>query len=310
MADPRDLPFPALRGGAVITVGTFDGVHAGHRDILTALARRARAESLPSVLVTFRPHPLAVVNPLAAPRLLTAGREQMEALAGECAPEYVIVVPFTPTLASFGAEQFVRELLIERYRMRSLVIGYDHGLGRGREGNVASLVALGDRLGFPVEVVPARIGAEGLPISSTSIRRAVAYGDLRAAAAALGRPYSVQGRVIRGDDRGKSLGYPTLNLEIPAEKLLPPEGVYAIRVRSAAGAFGGMMNLGGRPTFGDASLSLEAHLFDASGDWYGLDVTLEFVLRIRDVMRFSGAEALIAQLGRDAESAHRALTQA
>src|ERR1043166_4936520 len=161
MRDREDVALPMLRDGSVVTVGAFDGVHTGHHDVLQALERQAQARRLPSVVVTFRPHPLAVVNPSAAPRRLTPGAEQIEALARDYAPPYAVLLPFTATLASFSAERFVREILIERYGMRSLVIGYDHGLGRGREGNAATLTALGQTLGFDVEHVPARSGPDG-----------------------------------------------------------------------------------------------------------------------------------------------------
>lgn len=309
MPDNDELALPALAGGSAVTVGAFDGVHSGHHDVLAALDRKARALAVPSVLVTFHPHPLAVVNPSAAPRLLTPGDERGEALAGDVAPGYTVVIPFTAALAGFAAERFVRERLLRAYRMRSLVIGYDHGLGRGRAGDAATLVAMGRTLGFDVEVVPPRIGLDGLPISSTAIRRAIAYGDLAAARAALGRRYSVRGRVVPGANRGRSLGFPTINLRIAAEKLLPPDGVYAVRVSSVDGEHGAMMHLGGRPTFGESERSLEAHVFDVAGDWYGRDVALEFVRRMRDVLRFESVEALTAQLRDDAVQARAALTQ-
>jgi riboflavin kinase/FMN adenylyltransferase len=307
--DMPDLALPALRGGAVVTVGTFDGIHLGHRDILAALAKRGHERSLPTVLITFQPHPLAVLNPPAAPRLLTPGAEQLEAVAGSPAPDYVVLVPFTRTLSTFSAERFVRELLITRFQMSSLVVGYDHGLGRGREGDADALARLGRKLGFSVDVVPERT-ENGGPISSTAIRRAVAYGDLPAAQAALGRSYSVAGTVERGANRGTGLGFPTINVAAHPDKLLPADGVYAVRAWSASGTFGGMLNLGGRPTFGDSTRSIEAHLFGASGDWYGRQVTVEFVSRLRDVIRFSGPDALVAQLERDVISAQAALTQA
>lgn len=293
--------------GTVLTVGTFDGVHRGHQDVLARLAQRARAAGLRSLLVTFDPHPLEVVNPDAAPHLLTPGRERLAALA-ESGLDYVAVVPFTRTLASYEAAQFVDLVLRDRLRMRELLIGHDHGFGRGRAGGVPVLQALGAVRGFAVEVVEPVSAGDGHPVSSTAIRRAVAGGDLQRAAQALGRPYGATGRVVHGEQRGRLLGYPTINVELPSSrKLLPPEGVYAVRVQGRPGAFGGMLNLGPRPTFGDTARSLEAHLFDAGGDWYGEAVQVEFVARLRDTRRFDGVEALVAQLGRDAQQARRAL---
>lgn len=301
--------FPQFDHGSVITIGTFDGVHLGHREILADLADRAAQRSMPAAVVTFTPHPLAIVNPAAAPKLLTPGDERLTALAAAGAPEHVVVIPFTAALATQTAEQFV-DMLVDRFVMRELVVGYDHGLGRGRQGDVSVLKQLGTTRGFSVHVVEAKMDTRGTAISSTAIRRAVAYGDLGVARAMLGRPYDLMGKVVQGSARGRSIGIPTINLEIPREKLLPPDGVYAVRVNSSKGGFGGMMNLGGRPTFGEAERVPEIHMFGASGDWYGAEVSVEFVSRIRDTVRFSGVEALVQQLNRDAESARVALTQA
>jgi riboflavin kinase / FMN adenylyltransferase len=294
--------------GSVLTVGTFDGVHLGHRDLLARVAARARQTGLHPLLVTFEPHPLEVVNPAAAPPLLTVGPEKLEVLAESEVP-HVAVLPFTPALAAYSAEQYVRLVLRGRFGMRELLIGYDHGFGRGREGDVDVLRALGARLGFRVEVVPAVATEDGRTISSTSIRSAVAGGDLERAALALGRPYALGGRVVRGEQRGRRLGFPTLNVAPPSpRKLLPPDGVYAVRVQTPHGAFGGMLNLGGRPTFGEHARAIEAHLFDADGDWYGADVRVEFIARLRETVRFADADALRAQLRRDEEAARLALT--
>ena len=293
--------------GTVLTVGTFDGVHRGHQDVLARLAARARERGLRSLLVTFEPHPLEVVNPDAAPPLLTPGREKLAALA-ESGVDYVAVVPFTRALASYEASQFVDLVLRERLRMRELFIGHDHGFGRGRAGDVRVLQALGAERGFDVDLVEPVSAPGGHPVSSTAIRRAVAGGDLQRAALALGRPYTATGTVVHGEKRGRLLGFPTLNVSLPSpRKLLPPEGVYAVRVYTPIGAYGGMLNLGPRPTFGDPSRSLEAHLFDVEGDWYGQTVQVEFAARLRDTRHFDGVEALTTQLLRDALHARRAL---
>lgn len=305
---PNTASLPG-RSAAVITVGTFDGVHLGHRDLLRRVVARARERGLRSVVVTFHPHPLEVVNPTAAPLLLTVGEEKVEMLV-DTGVDYVVVLPFTPTLASYSAPHFVRELLVRRYRLAELWIGYDHGLGRGREGDLKLLRELGVRTGFSVDVVAPVVADDGAPISSTAIRRAIAYGELDRAALSLGRPYSFRGEVVRGAGRGRTLGYPTLNIAVPSDrKLFPPEGVYAVRAQTAGGIFGGMMNLGPRPTFGEVALTREVHLFDVAGDWYGQGVSVEFVSRLRDVMTFSGKGALEEQLARDARGARCALTE-
>ena len=292
----------------IVTVGTFDGIHRGHRDVLDRLVARGKSLGLRSVLVTFEPHPLEVVNPAAAPLLLTVGEEKREVLA-ESAIDYLAVVPFTPTLARYGAQDFVMRVLRDRFSMQHLLMGYDHGFGRNREGDVEVLQALGAREGFGVEVVPPVSIGDGRPISSTSIRRAIAGGDLERAAHALGRPYALGGRVVPGAARGRGLGFPTVNLAPPSlRKLLPPQGVYAVRVQTPGGAHGGMLNLGPRPTFGDPSVGIEAHLFDASGDWYGAWVRVDFITRLRDTRKFANAAALVEQLRRDEDDARRALS--
>jgi riboflavin kinase/FMN adenylyltransferase len=307
----EDSGLPPDTPGTVLTVGTFDGIHRGHLDILRTVASRADGSGLRSVLVTFDPHPLEVVNPPAAPPLLTVGVEKSEIVA-ESGVAFLAVLPFDRQLASYSAEQFVDEVLRQRFLMKELVIGYDHGFGRGREGNVDTLRALGRDRGFLVHVIaPVSVsdGGSPRPASSTLIRRAVAGGDLDTAARELGRRYSVTGTVRPGDSRGRLLGFPTINLGRPhPRKLLPPEGVYAVLVHTPRGPFGGMMNLGTRPTFGDTTVTLEAHLFDADVELYGATVKLEFVARLRDVRRFPSPDALVAQLRTDESHARRALT--
>ncbi len=292
-----------------MTVGTFDGVHRGHHLVLERTADAARDAELASVAITFDPHPLDVVNPSAAPPLLTLHDERLELLA-QTTLDYVAVLPFTPELAAKSPEEFVREVLIERFAMKSLYIGHDHGFGRGRAGDVESLRMIGSRLGFPVTAIDAVRGSDGMPISSTGIRRALAHGDLARAHDGLGRRYSFSGAVGRGEGRGKDLGFPTLNVEVASRrKLLPPHGVYAVQLSSPRGAFGGMMNLGPRPTFGDDRVGLEVHAFDATGDWYGVHVKVEFVGRLRETRKFSGPDALVAQLRKDATDARALLAQ-
>lgn len=309
MSERVDTPaFPRLADGAVITVGTFDGVHLGHRDLLSRVAERAARRALPALLVTFDPHPLEVVNPSAAPLLLTTSAEKLQVVA-ETGLDYAVVVPFTRTLASLDPSAFVERVLLDRYCVRELLIGHDHGFGRGRAGDIHMLRELGRRHDFAVDVVDA-VGVNGVPVSSSAIRRAVSYGDLDAAANMLGRRYAFSGRVIRGNERGRLLGFPTLNIALTsARKLLPPAGVYAVLLQSGRGSFGGMMNLGPRPTFGDSTLSLEVHLFDTVGDWYDTTVRVEFVERLRDVARFESPDALVAQLRADERAARAALTQ-
>jgi riboflavin kinase/FMN adenylyltransferase len=227
----------------------------------------------------------------------------------QSAVDHVEFLAFTHDLALYPPERFVRDVLERRFTMAALVIGYDHGFGRGRSGDVELLRRIGREDGFDVDVVAA-VMMDGHPVSSTLIRRAVAGGDLDTARRGLGRWYSASGRVVRGAGRGKQLGVPTINLAPPdTRKLLPPEGVYAARVAWRGGRRGAMLNLGPRPTFGEASRTLEAHLFEFVGDLEGETVSVEFLRRLRDVRRFATVDDLVAQLGRDREDALRALTE-
>jgi len=302
--------FSACEGGSVVTLGAFDGVHRGHQQILARVLDRARSAGLPAVVITFRPHPLAVLKPDAAPDLLTPGDEQLVALAAQ-GIEHTVLLDFTPDVAALDAESFVQRVLIGRCRMRELVIGYNHKLGRGRHGDAAALSAMGERIGFQVHVVPATLAADGTVVSSTAVREALRQGELAHVAELLGRPYEVRGKVVPGHQRGRVLGYPTMNV-VPddAKKLLPPDGVYAVRATTPAGEFGGMMNVGGRPTFGELERTVEVHLFDSGGAPYGACVSVSVIHRLRSVMRFDGVEALVAQLAEDAGAARIALTQA
>jgi riboflavin kinase/FMN adenylyltransferase len=297
---------PLIEDGAVVTVGTFDGMHRGHRDVLARVVEAAQAAGRPSVVVTFDPHPLEIVRPASAPRLLTTHAEKLELFA-LCGVSYVVVVPFTAALAAYEADTFVDDVLMARYAMRELLVGHDHGFGRGRMGDIEVLQSLAVSRGFGITVLQPVHAADGQPISSTGIRRAIASGDLDAARAGLGRPYALAGTVVGGDQRGRLLGYPTINLAPPdPRKLLPPDGVYAVQVQTPTGSHAGMLNIGGQPTFGSDARRIEAHLFDAAGDWYEAPVRIDFVARLRDVQRFDGPEALRSQLADD-ETAARAI---
>ena len=294
--------------GTVVTVGSFDGVHRGHQVVLADVARRARGRGLASLLVTFEPHPLEVVNPAAAPRLLTTLEEKRELLA-QLDLDRLAVLPFTRELARLEAVAFISEILLARFGMRELVLGYDHGFGRGRAGDVDLARQLGRERGFAVDVIDA-VTDDGQPISSTLIRTALAHGNLAAAERWLGRPHTVRAVVERGEGHGRGHGVPTLNLAPPPRKVLPPDGVYAVWVWWRGERHGGMMNQGPRPTFGRVERALEIHLFDFAGDLYGESVQVQWVRRLRDVQAFSSRDALVAQLARDRQAARDSLNLA
>jgi len=296
--------------GSVVTCGSFDGVHRGHQAVLAEIVRRGQVGGRESVVVTFEPHPLTVVNPPAAPRLLTT-LEEKRALLDATGVSRVAVLPFTPALSQLEPDEFVA-MLRTQYGMQELVLGHDHGFGRGRSGDVAVLRALGAAQGFAVDVVDA-VRDDGTPISSTVIRTAVAHGHLAQAERWLGRPYAATGRVERGAGRGRQIGVPTANVALPdARKLLPPDGVYAVWVkiggaqkdsRAVAGKrVGGVMNQGARPTFGVAERGLEVHLLDFTGELVGETLTIEWVRRLRDVRTFPSPEVLVAQIAADLQA--------
>jgi riboflavin kinase/FMN adenylyltransferase len=291
---------PPLGGeGAVVTVGTFDGVHLGHREVLAEIVRRARSSGRRSVLVTFEPHPLRVIRPEQAPQLLTPLAEKTPLLA-ESGLDYTYLLEFNRELQAYPARRFVTEILLERVGMRELVMGYDHGFGRGREGSVDTLRELGAELGFAVDVVDA-VTVDGGAVSSTRIREALGAGEMASAARQLGRPYALRGQVVHGTHRGRELGFPTANLRIESpEKLLPLEGIYAVHGRVGGERLPGLLHLGPRPTFPGVAPSVELHLLDWAGDLYGAEIQVDLCKRMRGVEAYDSAEDLVAQMHRDA----------
>lgn len=291
---------------AVITVGTFDGVHRGHRMVLAALCRAAAERGALSMVVTFDPHPLRIVRPEAAPPLLTTPQEKIEILA-QTEVQRVALLRFTPELAAYPPRRFVEEILLDRLGMAHLVIGYDHGFGRGRSGDVDTLRDIGHELGFGVEVIPP-VHADGEPVSSSLIRRALAVGDTATANAALGRSYALTGTVVRGAGQGRRLGFPTANLDVShPDKLIPHEGIYAVRATTREHFADGVLHLGPRPTFAGLPPSVELHLFDFDQDLYGERVRVDFIARIRDIARFDSVDGLIRAMEADCDAARSLL---
>lgn len=296
----KSLPLSEL---SAVTVGTFDGVHRGHQQVLAELVRVARERNERSVVVTFDPHPLKVVRPADAPKLLTT-RAEKEVILGNIGVDVVAFVPFTPELAQYDPARFVREVLIGQFGLAHLVIGYDHGFGRGRTGDVDTLRRIGAEIGFDVDVVEP-FSAHGENVSSSKIRAALLAGDVRLAAVDLGRHFSLTGLVVKGEGRGRELGMPTANIEVgDPDKLIPLEGIYAVRANESPA----VMHIGPRPSIAGAGATLEVHLLDFSGNLYGQELTVEFAERIRGIEKFASLDLLAEAMHTDAAAARAILT--
>ena len=301
----RGLPsVPPERRPSAVALGVFDGVHVGHRAILGAAVAHARATGAPALACTFEPNPLEVLQPERAPLPITTLEERLE-LIGACGVDGTVVLTFTRELAAVEPEAFVKDVLVERLAARQVVVGFNHRFGRAARGDAALLRELGTRMGFTVDVIPPLM-VDGAPVSSTAIRAALGRGDLDAAARMLGRPYTLPGTVVAGAGRGRTLGFPTANVA-PGRPVLVAPGVYACTFEVGGQPRRAVVNVGVRPTFGEATLAVEAYLLDFSGDLYGQTVRLVFVSRVREERRFPSVDALRAQIADDVETARRRL---
>jgi riboflavin kinase/FMN adenylyltransferase len=294
----ESLPHP------VVTMGNFDGIHRGHQEIFRSLKREAEAKAGTALVITFFPHPLKVLHPDRAPRLITSLQDRVE-LMECCGVDRVLCIPFDLDFASWDAERFVREILVRKVGTKKVLVGEDFRFGRNREGGLRFLEEKGGSFGFEVQKIePVRV--EGMEISSTRIRQSLQHGRVRESAAMLGRPYNISGTVVTGEKRGKTLGYPTANLATEAE-LLPPNGVYAVRVVLENERLPAVASLGVKPTFSGRQFSIEAHIFDFDRDLYGKSMRMEFIDWIREEQSFPDAQALAEQIDRDARQARRIL---
>jgi len=287
---------------SVVTVGTFDGVHRGHQAILSYLLDRAHKREGVSTVVSFDPHPREVVHDEAV-SLLTTIEERAELFEAQGLDRFV-VIPFTEAFAQLRPQAYVEEILLERVGLKEIVIGYDHRFGRNREGDRELLERMGEAHGFTVDVIPPQEVDRDV-VSSSKIRKRLAEdGDIRQATEMLGHPYALRGTVERGEGRGRKLGYPTANITVSDDrKLVPKIGVYATRVRigDTEPTYGGMMNIGRRPTFEEMDVTVEVHLLGFEGNLYGETLHVEFLQRLRDEQKFDSPDALVAQLSRDEE---------
>ncbi|MEI6377538.1 MAG: bifunctional riboflavin kinase/FAD synthetase [bacterium] len=300
----------SLKGPIVLAAGTFDGLHLGHQALIRRAMEEAASVNGTAVVMTFDRHPASVVRPGLAPRLLTTEQAKIDLLEKMEVPA-LLLLEFTPELASVPAEEFIASLVEVSHPLRMICVGSQWSFGKGGTGTIALLEQMGREQGFSVaQIDPVEVG--GSAISSTRIRTAIASGDLKGAASCLGRPYLLMGRVIKGAGLGATIGFPTANLDVDGMQL-PPDGVYAVRVRINGEWEGllypGVTNIGVRPTVDPtfSNRTIEVHLFDVSRDFVGKELSLEFVKFLRAEQKFSGLEELTAQIRRDCEMARSLL---
>lgn len=298
-----DLPLGGPR--RVVAIGTFDGVHVGHQAIVRRAMAEARALGGQAVVMTFHPHPIAIVAPEKTPPLIQPLRDRLAALRALGA-DACVAQRFTPAFARLEPAAFVEDLLLARLELKHVVVGYNVTFGRNRAGGMDTLRALGVRHGFAVDAV-GPVSVDGLTVSSTELRRLVRAGDVRHVGHLLGRPYTLRARVVEGDRRGRQLGFPTANLRLRDEVLPPLDGVYAVTAALEGGQRAGVMNVGMRPTFDGLRRTVEVHLLDWSGDLYGRWLEVALVDRLRGEMRHPGPDALRAAIEADIARAREIL---
>lgn len=300
----EELAEVAPKRDTLLTIGVFDGIHLGHKYLIARLIERAKNENLLSGVVTFKEHPRQLISPENRPRLLASLDERIKLLKDE-GVDFAVALSFTPELANLTAREFVG-LLRKHLKMRGLIIGPDFALGRNREGNIDRLRRLGEEMGFTVTAIPP-VKLKGETVSSTTIRKALADGDMRKVSNFLGRAFYLQGEVISGVSRGHKLGFPTANLEVDTLQAVPPDGVYATRTRTSGEVYKSVTNIGWRPTFQGKERTIETYLIDYSGDLYGKELKVDIIERLRGEKRFKGAEELKKQIAEDIKEARRVL---
>lgn len=292
---------------AVITVGTFDGVHKGHQQIISKLNSLAKKHDGESILITFHPHPRFVLNPNDTSLKLINTLEEKISLLEMYGIDNLVVVPFTKAFSNLSAEEYVTDFLIKNFNPKVIAIGYDHHFGKGRTGNIELLKTYQKDYNFEIEKIE-KEELEDITISSTKIRKALADGDVALAKDLMNHHYFIEGKVISGKQLGRTIGFPTANIEIAAPyKLIPKEGVYAVEVIIANETFKGMLNIGHKPTFTENQLSTEVHIFDFDQDIYEETIQVKFISFLREEQKFDNLEALKAQLSLDKSSALKQL---
>jgi riboflavin kinase/FMN adenylyltransferase len=283
----------------VVTTGTFDGVHLGHQKIINRLKDVAREENGETVLITFYPHPRMVLFPEDNDLKLINTQEEKIELLEQYGIDHLIIIPFTKEFSRLTSVEFVRNILVNQIRTKRLVIGYNHHFGRNREGSFEHLKEYGPLYGFEVEEIPAK-DIDSIEISSTKIRNALQTGDVKTAASYLGHEFSLTGRVVDGKKIGRQIGYPTANIFVEDKyKIIPEDGVYAVKVRHDNRIYGGMLNIGNNPTVNGKHKTIEVNIFDFNKEIYEENATIYFIERLRDEVKFNGLEELTEQLAID-----------
>lgn len=292
---------------SVVTIGTFDGVHIGHQTILKRLVEDAKKNSGKSILITFWPHPRFILNKDADKLKLLTTFEEKVSLVADLGVDYILKIPFTPEFSNLSAHQFVEEILVDKVGTKHLFIGYDHHFGNNREGNIQFLQEHAHRYGFQVNEI-SKQEIDHIGVSSTKIRNTLSSGEIHLANSLLGRNYSIKGKVVDGQKKGRSMGFPTANIEIKESyKLLPADGAYAIKAQIKDVIFDGMLNIGFKPTVNGTKRTIEAHLFNFDQDIYNEDIVVFFVRALRKEMKFESLEKLQEQLEQDKADALRIL---
>lgn len=292
---------------AVVTSGTFDGVHLGHQKILNRIREIARSIAGETVLITFWPHPRLVLYPNEHNLRLLSTFEEKTKLLRQLGIDHLITIPFTQEFSQISSKEFIQKVIIDAIHTKKLVIGYDHRFGKNREGSFEFLKANSSTFGFELEEI-SRQDVEEIAVSSTKIRKALESGDVKTAESCLGRPYELNGLVIKGQQIGRSIGFPTANIHIPNDyKLIPKDGVYAVEACVDGNLYKAMLNIGNRPTVDGTKKTVEANLFDFQGDLYDKQITIYFHEFLREERKFESLEALKNQLIQDQKSARSLL---
>jgi riboflavin kinase / FMN adenylyltransferase len=283
--------------GCFVSIGNFDGVHLAHQQIIGKVVKEAQANHRKAVVMTFEPHPQKVLRPDQIPFYLITTLEEKLAILDSLQVDATILIEFTREFSKTTAEEFIRQTICATLRPQKVLIGHDYTFGKGKEGKPEYLRSLGQQCGFEVEVIPAVLIDNGI-VSSTRVRHAIQRGDLKEASHLLGRPYTINGPVEKGFQRGSEIGFPTANIR-PDKELLPPEGVYAVFVELNGAKHPAVANIGYNPTFANENLSFEIHLLDFRGDLYGSDLKILLIQRLREERKFESPERLVEQIRKD-----------